>query len=123
WALAQYRTADLKIRQAVDARIDIRTGLAEAAKSGDPVAQYEFGMFLRSIAETRQDLKASTDWLAKAAHGGNGDAMIEYAHAIGFGLGREPDPKTALMWLDRADGLYPGGGSALRRTINAMLVE
>ncbi|MBT8416552.1 MAG: hypothetical protein KJO42_03860, partial [Silicimonas sp.] len=99
WALAQYRTADLKIRQAVDARIDIRTGLAEAAESGDPVAQYEFGMFLRSVAETRQDLKSSTDWLAKAAHGGNGNAMIEYAHAIGFGLGREPDPKTALMWL------------------------
>lgn len=123
WALGQYRKAVPEVRKAVDQRIDIRSGLSTAAEAGDTVAQFEYGMFLRSTAQTRRELKTSADWLAKAASGGHGNAMIEYARAIGFGLGRDSDPKLALIWLDRAEGLYPGRGSGLRSTFTAMLVE
>ena len=123
WALSQYRQAEPEVRRAIDGRVDVRSALRSAAEAGDPVAQYQLGMLLRTIAEGQTDLVQSTRWLTKAAEGGHGDAMTELAFAIGFGIGRQADPKLALIWLDRADGLYPGIGRELRDIFAAMVSE
>ena len=123
WAITQYRKADPAVRDATDGQIDVRAGLRSAAETGDDAAQYELGMLLRTLASTPSDLEISNEWLSQAAKSGNGDAMVEYALAIGFGVGRPADPKLALIWLERAEGLYPGRGRELRRTLSAMVGE
>lgn len=123
WALAQYRKAAPEVRDAVDALVNVRAALLAAAGNGDAAAQYELGMLLRSTAREKGDLEASTDWLSQAADAGHDQAMIEYAFAIGFGVGRQADPKLALIWLDRAERLHAGRGRELRDMLTAMVAE
>ena len=123
WALSQYRKADPRVRREADLLIDVRTGLERASADGDPVAQYELGLLVRSTADTADDLKASTEWLGRAAEGGHRDAMVEYAFAIGFGIGRPADPLWALTWLDWVEGLQTGKARNLRKILSAMVSE
>lgn len=123
WALEQYRKATSDIRSSVDAQMDLPGHLRTVADSGDTDAQYELGMLLRTVASDANDLRVSTDWLAIAANAGHSDAMVEYAFAIGLGIGREPDPKLALIWLDRADRVNSGRGQELRDLLSAMVAE
>lgn len=123
WALNQYRKADRTVRTEADSRIDIRSGLVDAAEAGDPVAQYETGLLLRATAMTPGDLESSTRWLERAAEAGHGEAMVEYAYATAFGIGRPADPKLGLVWLDRAEDLFPGKGRDLRVMLSAMVSE
>lgn len=123
WALDRYRKADPSVRLALDTRIDIRSGLMSAAETGDSEAQYFLGMLSRESATNHKDLKRSTEWLAKAAQAGHAVAIIEYARAIGFGIGRNADPKTALIWLDRAERIASGSTDDLRNLFSAMVSE
>ena len=123
WALLQYREATQDIRQIVDSQFDIQDHLREIAEAGDTNAQYELGMVLRSVATDSDGLRASTEWLGKAANAGHAEAIVEYAFAIGLGVGREADPKLALIWLDRASRLNAGRGTELRALFSAMVSE
>jgi TPR repeat protein len=123
WAVAQYRQADPTVRRVVDAEIDVRAGLTSTAKNGDTQAQFELGMLMRALAENASDLETSANWFNTAAQGGNADAMVELARAVGFGIGQKPDPKLALIWLDRAERLNPNKGGKLRTILEAMIAE
>lgn len=120
WALERYRLSDPLIRGEVDKWVEILPGLTAAADQGEVIAQYHLGMLLRTLAQGQEDLEDSTAWLERAAEGGHGDAMLEYAFAAAFGIGRMSDRKLALIWLDNADHLYPGRGRELRGMLSAM---
>lgn len=123
WALEHYRTANAVVRAGVDAKVDVRAGLERASANGDQEAQYHLGLLIRTDGTTPADLAASTDWLRQAAEAGHGGAMIEYAFAVGFGIGRPADPKWALTWLDRAETFAPGKASELRALLAAMVAQ
>lgn len=123
WALTRYRKAAPDVRASVEALIDLPAHLRAAADTGDTEAQYQLGMFLRNKAEDGDTLRTSTAWLATAANGGHADATLEYAYAIGFGIGRDADPKLALIWLDRASRVNVGRGQELRDLFSAMVSE
>lgn len=117
------RTANAVVRAGVDAKVDVRAGLERASANGDQEAQYHLGLLIRTDGTTPADLAASTDWLRQAAEAGHGGAMIEYAFAVGFGIGRPADPKWALTWLDRAETFAPGKASELRALLAAMVAQ
>lgn len=123
WALAQYRRADRALRKKIEKRVDIRAVLTEAAGSGDRHAQFELGMLLRHQARNQEDLRASAERLRQAAEAGHGEAMVEYAFALGFGLGVPQDPRLALIWLEKAEGLQPGQARDLIGIFGAMTEE
>ena len=123
WALAQYRETDPAVRRVVDTAIDVRAGLTSAAEKGDTGAQFELALLSRTLAENTSDLEVSADWFNTAAEGGHSGAMVELARAIGFGIGQKPDPKLALIWLDRANRLNPNEGRELRVILEAMIAE
>lgn len=102
WALSGYRRADKAIRRVVQARLDMRAVYGQAARQGDALAAYEFGMVLRREARGRGDLAESLRWLQRAAEAGNDEAMVETGFALGFGLGVARDLPEAMRWLQRA---------------------
>ncbi|SMX24017.1 tetratricopeptide repeat protein [Boseongicola aestuarii] len=123
WALTQVAVADVRVRRAVSASIDLVEVFEKAAEEGDVRAQYELGMYLRHEAEAPQDLTTSADWLLKAAEAGRADAMAEYGFALGFGLGIQRDVKLALIWLQKAQGLGNQRARELARMLRALDVE
>ncbi len=123
WALAQYRRADLSVRTAIAARIDIRAVAERAAEAGDSAAQFELGMLLRAEAAGAADLDASAGWLLRAARAGHSAAMVEYAVALGFGLGLPADPKRAGIWLREAESLGNPRARDLMTLLTAMAAE
>lgn len=123
WAMTQYRKANPDVRIAVDARVNVRAALQDAAQGGDAHAQYELGMLLRTVAQAKEDLEISADWLARSANAGHPEAIVEYAFAIGLGVGRPADPKLALIWLDRGERVNAGRGRELRDMLSAMIAE
>lgn len=123
WAVQQYRNADLRVRKELDRVIDIKSALRRSAQRNDHVAQYELGLILRSLAKDQSDLKESLHWLSLAAETGNTKAMVDLAYSIGFGVGRDADPKLALIWLDRADSIAAGSSGEFRNIFRAMVSE
>jgi TPR repeat protein len=105
WAAKHYRQAVTAVRDQVDAVLSLRGLLAERADTGDLEAQAQLGLLLRDTAEGPDDLAASTQWLRLAARAGHAEAMVDYAVAVGFGIGRDPDSRWALTWLERADAM------------------
>ncbi|MFV2054412.1 hypothetical protein [Aliiroseovarius sp. YM-037] len=123
WALDKYRSARRPVQRGVEAQLDIPAVYEQVANSGDSRAMFEYGMHLRTQAEGATDLAQSTDWLRQAAESGLSQAMVEYAYAIGFGLGQTPDPKLAVIWLQKADGLNAPDARGLLDIFNAMTRE
>lgn len=102
WALRAYRKAGDTVRRGVERNHDIAALYRDAAQAGDPEARYSLGMLLREGAQDADALTRSARWLEAAAQSGHDEAMVEYAFALGFGLGVPRDAETALVWLDRA---------------------
>ncbi|WP_347311237.1 tetratricopeptide repeat protein [Defluviimonas sp. SAOS-178_SWC] len=123
WALAQYRRADQRLRDEIAKRIDLRAIEERAAQEGDSAAQFELGMLLRTEASGGADLNASATWLLRAAEAGHTEAMVEYAVALGFGLGIPADPKFAEIWLREADSLGNPRARDLMNVLSAMARE
>ena len=123
WALAQYRRADHRLRAAIAARIDIRAIAERAAEAGDSASQFALGMLLRTEAAGAGDLEASAGWLLRAAKAGHSEAMVEYAFALGFGLGAPADPKFAGIWLREAESLGNPRARDLMTLLTAMAKE
>ena len=120
WAITQFTSAPAIIQKIVKENVDTTQVIRLAAATGDARAQYEWGMYLRSNAESEDDLTLSAEALLAAAQAGRADAMTEYGFAIGFGVGVETDLKLALTWLQKAQVLGSDRARDLARMIRAM---
>ena len=76
-----------------------------------------YGQYLQETAEDAGTLAESTDWLRKAAEGGDTTAMAEYGEALAFGIGTQANPAEAVTWLEKA----AAGGSRKATEITALI--
>lgn len=123
WVLDQYRKAETRVQFAVDDQIDLLSQYQRAALAEDSEAQYQYGLLLRRRARDPAMLSVSTEWLQKAAKQGHPTAMAEYGYALGLGLGVAPDPRLALVWLEKAEGLSDPRAHELVGTFRALVSE
>jgi len=70
--------------------------LKDAARLGNPEAQYNLGNAYETGTFIRKSLTASTDWYAKSAEQGYTDAIYKMMLAYRYGLGIEADPEQAF---------------------------
>jgi TPR repeat protein len=100
--LARYRRAEAAAKNALEVRLDMPEAYRVAAGSGNVVAMRTYAMHLRDSAQNAQGIAISTQWLGRAAEGGDTNAMVEYGYALAFGIGVEVDTANAVYWLDQA---------------------
>lgn len=76
--------------------------LTASARSGDPEAQYQLAMSLRSGGFTLQNFGASTHWMEKAADQGHPRAWYEMGMAYYHGQGVPQDYSRSYVLLSMA---------------------
>lgn len=116
--LGRYRRADPLAQAAIGAEVDMPGIYLTAANNDDVFAMRTYAMHLRDNASAAQDLITSTDWLVRAAEGGDTTAMAELGYALAFGLGTAPDPQAALVWLEKAAANGSVKASAITSLLN-----
>ena len=107
------------IRTAVMEEVDWRARYAAAAATGDVTAMRELGLYLRDSG-TPADAPDASNWLKRAADGGDVTAMIELAKAYAMGIGLAPSIQQAQVLLKDAAGL---GNPEAQRLLASMAVE
>ncbi len=100
WILQAYRAAPQAVRDAADARFDLRGLYARVAGRGDAVAMRELGLLLRDAPPA--DPAMAARWLTQAAEAGDVIAMREAGFMLALGLAGPPDRAAALVWLRQA---------------------
>jgi len=101
-ALARLSKADIGIRDAAYARIDLPGLYLAAAETGNPVAMLEYGKLVRAAAATTDEVETATGWMIKSAEAGNIEAMLLAADALAFGIGVPESRDAAIGWLTKA---------------------
>jgi Sel1 repeat/Glycosyl transferase family 2 len=74
----------------------------EAARRGDPEAQFQLGVLHCTGVGVPQDLGAATRWYRQAAEQGHGYAAHNLAAMLLNGNGAEPDAAEGFRWSTRA---------------------
>lgn len=74
----------------------------EAARAGDPQAQFLLGLKYETGTDVARDLATAADWYEKAAVQGYPEAQFKLATLLEHGRGREADPVAARQWYERA---------------------
>jgi len=75
--------------------------LKDAARLGNPEAQYNLGHAYETGIFIRKNLSTSTEWYAKSAAKGYGDAISKMMLAYRHGIGIEPDPGKAFAYAEQ----------------------
>ncbi|HEY9194038.1 MAG TPA: tetratricopeptide repeat protein [Methyloversatilis sp.] len=85
------------------AELDPREAERVRAETGDPEAQYDYGMLLsQGGTGERADLVEAVKWLEKSAVQGNARAQYELALALKLGRGTLQDYSAAAQWFAKA---------------------
>ncbi len=100
--LAELARKDARLRQTVEAKLDLDLIYAEAAEAGNAAAMREHASRLRTVAVTPAEIEASTAWLVKASEGGDAPAMVMLAQAYSMGVGVPASLEDARGWLVEA---------------------
>ena len=81
-----------------------------AAKTGNPIAQYNFGKCFENGKGTEVDKRQALSWYLKAAEQGFVEAMNDIGIYYAEGIVVEQDAKEAFFWFEKAsiEGNYPG---------------
>ena len=115
--------APTAIRTALSEEVDWTARYAAAAATGDIVAMRELALYLRETGTTADDAKTASQWLIRAADGGDATAMVELAKAYAMGIGLAPSIKQAQLLLKDAAGLGNAEAQHLLVTMAAAPVE
>jgi TPR repeat protein len=115
--------APTAIRTALAEEVDWTARYAASAATGDAVAMRELALYLRETGTTADDAKAASNWLIRAADGGDAIAMVELAKAYAMGIGLAPSIKQAQLLLKDAAGLGNQEAQHLLVTMAAAPVE
>jgi TPR repeat protein len=76
--------------------------ILNAAKSGDPAAQFEMGLMHEHGINAAKDLKAAARWYSSAADGGHAQAAYKLSNLYQMGIDEPPDMIKRNHWLRRA---------------------
>ncbi|MQA65340.1 MAG: hypothetical protein GEU76_05485 [Alphaproteobacteria bacterium] len=82
--------------------LDTMQWYANAAKAGDPQAQYLYGEILARGLRGNADRNAAAEWFEKAARQGHALAAYALGTAYESGRGRGRDPAKAAEWYTAA---------------------
>lgn len=115
--------APTAIRTALSEEIDWTAKYAASAATGDVIAMRELALYLRETGTTAEDAKTASQWLIRAADGGDATAMVELAKAYAMGIGLAPSIKQAQLLLKDAAGLGNEEARHLLVTMAAAPVE
>ncbi|WP_421760161.1 tetratricopeptide repeat protein [Devosia sp.] len=115
--------APTAIRTALSEEIDWTARYAASAATGDVIAMRELALYLRETGTTADDAKTASQWLIRAADGGDATAMVELAKAYAMGIGLAPSIKQAQLLLKDAAGLGNEEARHLLVTMAAAPVE
>lgn len=108
------------IRTAVMDQVDWKARYAAAAATGDVTAMRELGLYLRQTGTSMAEAKDASEWLKRAADGGDVTAMVELAKAYAMGIGIAPSIQQAQVLLKDAAGL---GNEEAKRLLASMAIE
>lgn len=76
--------------------------LFESVVSFDCRARYELGLLFFTGEDMERDLKASSEWMRRAADAGHPEAQFVLGQFYKAGAGVEKDPSEAVRWLTAA---------------------
>lgn len=117
--LAQLSRRNPALAATVDAQLDLPAIYSLAAQAGNPAGMREHAVQLRSTAQTASQSAAATDWLARAASGGDAKAMVLLSQAYSLGIGVDPSRELAGVWLLRAADAGDSAAQALADVLKA----
>jgi TPR repeat protein len=115
--------APTAIRTALAEEVDWTARYAASAATGDVIAMRELALYLRETGTTVDDARTASQWLIRAADGGDATAMVELAKAYAMGIGLAPSIRQAQLLLKDAAGLGNAEAQHLLVTMAAAPVE
>lgn len=117
--LAQLTRRNPALAVIIDTKLDLAQIYRLAAEAGNPAAMREHARRLRSTAQTAGQSAAATDWLVRAADGGDAKAMALLSQAYSLGIGIDPSRELAEVWLLRAADAGDGAAKVLADALKA----